>query len=267
MAVDPLDHRRLWCHAFVVQRYPVTHGDFLAFANDLLARGEHDVIQKVLPQERPAMAGAKGMLLYQVNEAGKFDFVPDLEGEVFEPGYPAMMVDLPGAQAYGAWWAQQRGRPWRLVGELEFEKAGRGVSGSVWPFGPFADPSWYCMRDSHAGERVMVQPVGKFPADRSVYGVCDLSGNVLERCGDLYKDRGRERDGRVLPPAAAHLGDTVETNTLKGGTFHTGSRHARMASRYPGELTMRMAKLGFRIAYLYEPTAHEETAVGTHERG
>ncbi|MCB9676222.1 MAG: SUMF1/EgtB/PvdO family nonheme iron enzyme [Alphaproteobacteria bacterium] len=78
-------------------------------------------------------------------------------------------------RGYLAWLAERTGRPWRLPGELEFEKAARGVDGRYFPWGDQSDPAWSCMADSHRDERQPVS-VDAFPVDCSVWGVRHLGG-------------------------------------------------------------------------------------------
>ena len=75
----------------------------------------------------------------------------DLYQEQWLPEWPVVQVDWHGAAAYLAWWAERTGRPWRLPGELEWEKAARGIDGRFYPWGDFLDPSWCRMRDSARG--------------------------------------------------------------------------------------------------------------------
>ena len=48
---------------------------------------------------------------------------------------PANMVDWQAARAYAAYEQRRTGQPWTLPGDLEWEKAARGVDGRRLPWG------------------------------------------------------------------------------------------------------------------------------------
>ncbi|MCB9697464.1 MAG: SUMF1/EgtB/PvdO family nonheme iron enzyme [Alphaproteobacteria bacterium] len=60
---------RLWCDAFVVRRFPVTNREYLAFLDDLVARGEEPRALRHVPRELGGAAGELGAALYGRDEA------------------------------------------------------------------------------------------------------------------------------------------------------------------------------------------------------
>ena len=94
------------------------------------------------------------------------------------PEHPMTCVDWFAASAY----CEHLGK--RLPTEAEWEKAARGDSGQLYPWGD-TNPS--------CNEAVMeecpvsgTQPVGSKPAGASPYGALDMGGNVFEWVADWY---------------------------------------------------------------------------------
>jgi serine/threonine-protein kinase len=240
-AVDSLPRRRLWCDELVVRRFPVTNREYLAFLDDLVATGREAEALRHQPRERTTGEGAP---IYGRDAAGRFALQPDADGDVWDPDFPVILVDWHGATAYAAWLAERTRRPWRLLGELEWEKAARGADARFFPWGDGFDPSWCCMRQSHPG-RPLPSVVHRFPVDESVYGVRGLAGNVEDWCADEFRREGPPTaGGRVLAPAA---GSSDALRCFRGGNWFSHARGARSASRLRSEPALRSANLGFRL--------------------
>ncbi len=91
----------------------------------------------------------------------------------YDPRRPVTGITLADAHAYAQWRGKQDGVRYRLPTSAEWEKAARGVDGRTWPWGDRFEPL-YCRADS------ALYAVGRFPQDRSPYGVCDLVTGVIE---------------------------------------------------------------------------------------
>ena len=244
-----LPARRIWVDDFVISRDPVTHREYLAFLDALVAAGREREALQHAPRERPSRPGEVGGLLVDYSD-GCFRLRADAEGDSWAPDWPAWMVDWSGARAYAAWRAAEDGLPWRLPWELEWEKAARGVDGRPWPWGGFADPSWACVSGSREG-RPMPSAVGAHPVDSSVYGVRGTAGNVCDWVLDVFEEDGpalTEVDGGWLfsPPDVAPADD--RSRCVKGGSWSNPIVHGRGAfrdGRHPGD---RRWVIGFRLA-------------------
>jgi serine/threonine-protein kinase len=196
---------------FVMQRHPVTHADYLAFLDDLVARGDVEAADRWAPRER----GMQGSF-YARDAQGRHRLVPDAEGDLWRPDWPVFFVNAASAEAYAGWLSERTGLPWQLPEELQHEKAARGADGRVYPWGDHFDATFACVRDSHPG-RPLPASIHDFGADCSVYGVRGLAGNMRAWCQEAYAPPG----GEVVP----------SQRVLRGGCFFFPARGAHGAAR------------------------------------
>jgi formylglycine-generating enzyme required for sulfatase activity/tRNA A-37 threonylcarbamoyl transferase component Bud32 len=244
-AMESLPRRRLWCDELVVKRFPVTNREYVAFLNGLVAMGREAEAETHQPRERSAGKGAR---VYGRDPSGQFGLRPDADGDLWDPEHPVLLVDWFGASAYAAWLAQTTGRPWRLLGELEWEKSARGVDGRYYPWGDVFDPSWACVQASTPG-RALPSVVDRYPTDVSVYGVRGLGGNVQDWCADVFRREGPPVPGaRVMSPSEQDLADATSPRCHRGA-FWYGSSRVRSASRLRSGPAGRYESLGLRVAF------------------
>ena len=231
------------------QTFPVTNRQYLVFLNDLVARGDEATALLAVPRERAA-SGHTAPPIYGRDEAGRFRLVPDADGDLWDLEWPVFMVNFVGAVAYARWQAARTDLPWRLPGELEWEKAARGADGRAYPWGSALDPSWACIQATHEGRALPVR-VDTYPLDISPYGVRGLCGGVRDWCADLWDPSGPPADGeRALPPPAVEgaLSELSETRRVcRGGSWGADARDAHLAGRYPISPFGRSPYLGFRL--------------------
>ena len=251
-ALDSLPRHRVWCDAFVMKRFPVTNREFISFLSDLVTNGREAEALGFQPRER---ATGEGAPVYGGDEAGRFILQRDADGDLWDPDWPVILVDWFAANAYAKWLAATTGRPWRLPGELEWEKSARGVDGRFHPWGDFFDPSWGCIRGSQI--RPMPQIVDTFPVDSSVYGVRGLAGNVEDWCADTFKRFGWDFTHRTVSlPRNDILGEGLDRRNRRGGHAGNSTQGGRSAVRDSAGPGFRHEALGFRIAYRFAPTPH-----------
>lgn len=198
LARNSLARRDVWIDGFVTTRFPITVEQYLEFLNDLVARGELDELSRHLP---PAPAWEESRSEDERNEQefgrGKDGRVVLARGDL---RWPITMVNWFSAAAYGEWRAARTGLPWRMINELEREKASRGVDGRHFPWGRYLDPTFCHMRHSHVGVgRALKASVDGCPVDESPYGVRGMGGNVRDWCRDAFQPEGpRIVDGRPI---------------------------------------------------------------------
>ncbi len=91
--------------------------------------------------------------------------------------HPVCSVNLADARAYTEWAGK------RLPREAEWEKAARGPSGNLFPWGNKFFPDACCWNRSGT-DGLTTDPVDAHPAGASPYGIMDMAGNLFEWCSD-----------------------------------------------------------------------------------
>lgn len=222
-----------WCDAFVMRRQPVTLRDYLAFLDALAAQGREEEALRHMP--RDPYGGVSGVA-YCGDQT--FRLLPDPEGLLWDADWPAIMVDLAGAQAFAAYEAERTGQAWRLPHEREWLRAARGPFGLRFPWGDHAEPTW--LRSLHsAADGPSPARVHDVPGDTSLHGIRHLAGNVMEWCLDEAHPSGRG-------PAAAGDGG-VAHQVLRGGAWSRRPELCDSRHRNILRADARMPDVGFRL--------------------
>lgn len=229
-----------WCDGWVFRRFPVSQTEYLGFLNDLLATGREAEALAWAPRYRSSRPDEAGARCYGRGEDGRFQLVPDADGDLWDPRWPAFLIDAPSADAYAAWEADRTGEAWQLPDELAWEKAARGVDGRVAPWGDHLDPAFAAVRASVPG-RPMPHPVDAYPLDESPYGIRSMGGNVREWCAGRFSASTDER-------------------VMRGGCWFFTESGMRAAVRYALAGTNRGDTIGFRLA---RPFRRSEYSVGS----
>ncbi|MCB9746532.1 MAG: SUMF1/EgtB/PvdO family nonheme iron enzyme [Alphaproteobacteria bacterium] len=237
-AAGSVPRRRVWLDDFVIRRFPVTHGEYLGFLNALVDAGRTEEAARFLPR-------FEALPLYGQRPDGHYGLRDDFLALKLTPDMPVLMASFRMAEAMAAWEAERTGQPWTLAGDLEWEKAARGVDARRLPWGDTLDPTWCNMRDSH-GFRPMPASVSSYPVDESPYGVRGLAGNIMDWCRDAYRAAGpRIVDGRVVdegpPPPEAH-------RVVRGGHWYGVGQIAYAAHRLRLDPNFMGYLVGFRLA-------------------
>ncbi|HND00412.1 MAG TPA: SUMF1/EgtB/PvdO family nonheme iron enzyme, partial [Myxococcota bacterium] len=205
---------KVWVPGFVIKAAPVSNQDYLGFLNDLVAQGRREEADLHAPCWG-AVGSQEGQPLFPKRMDGSFDLGPDPQGAPVPPRHPVTWLRWSSAMAYAQWRQAGTGQPWRLPGDLEREKAARGVDRRTYPWGDTFDASWCNMSQSHAGNPRPVdvdQPEG----DVSVYGVRGLAGNCVEWCADPFREDWPEP---VAPHEPGLNADPSVARVLRGGGY------------------------------------------------
>jgi formylglycine-generating enzyme required for sulfatase activity len=222
---------------FAIGRYPVTFRDYVKFLESISDPEEQ--------RRRTPGYGFKPEPLVTRGADGVWHVTSDLfEGAARKYVPPERELDVPvveiswfDARAYARWLMSSTGLPYRLPGELEWEKAMRGADGRPFPMGLGADASFAKLRASRP-EASQPEPVGAFPLDESPYGVRDLGGGV----GDWTSTTV---DGEPIPPDIAEDEGAEIQGIYRGGHW---SNAVVLIPRGPQRLQHRVAWVGFRLA-------------------
>ena len=232
-AIGALPRRRVWVDGFVLRKLPVSQGEFAEFLSDLAASGR---VAEAL--ERAAFDGREGGLYEREDHV----FTPALYG----PDYPATYVNWADAMAYADWEAGRGGLPWRLPGDIEWEKAARGVDARFFPWGDHLDPTFACFQSSHV--RTPAPPtLDEYPLDVSPYGVRLLGGTVRDWCRCRYERYGHPVvNGRIGVDIELH--DDNPPRVQRGGVWALDQRLVRSCTRWWQAPSVRSNITGIRLA-------------------
>jgi len=246
--------QEVWVDSFVIRRYPVTNAEYLVFLNALVGAGQTERAVELAPRERARM-GLNSQMVYGLDADGRFQLVPDADGDVWNPEWPVLMIDWGAAFSYADWMADQTGDPWRLARELEWEKAARGVDRRVYPWGDDFDSSFCNSRQSMEG-RALPTVVSGFPVDCSPYGARHMAGGAREWCADRYVL------SRLTAPIGA-LGPYVRereaevARVLRGGSWLGTPTNSRTSTRVGVPPNFRIETTGFRLARSWKEKSQE----------
>ena len=214
--------RRVDIDDFALAVHPVTCGEYVEFLNALMETERGDEARRRAPRE----FGYSGFY-WEPAEDGRFQVpITDRDGDVWDPLWPVTGVSYLDAQAFCEWRTGAGDDAVRLPTADEWEKAARGADGRFFPWGNRFDPTFCKMRLSR-GNRRAPEPVGSFPADRSVYGVMDMAGGVREWTTTLAEEGLR---------------------TLKGGAWNLNTMLCRAATRFGHGERYASTGVGFRLA-------------------
>jgi formylglycine-generating enzyme required for sulfatase activity len=219
---------------FWIGRHEVTIAEYAAFLDDLKAHPE--LAQRVRHPEQPAEKKSYEpdkwpQYLAAAMKGGTFS------GAKIDPNFPVAGVDFWDANAYATW------RGGRLPSEQEWEKAARGRSGSVYPWGDTLENKNFNGGLDHEDKEGAPAggtdghkywcPVDALSADESRYGVIGLAGNVSEWTAtwDAHPDAPDKR----VP-------------LKRGASFATTSGFELTARRAADSASERNYLTGFRIA-------------------
>ena len=196
---------------FRIARYPVTVEEFARFVDG---------------------GGYDDRRWWTAGEFGSWTKPDGWDEQKRHPSRPVVGVSWFEAAAYAAWSGA------RLPTEAEWERAARGTSGRIYPWGDEpADRERlnYLINVGHP------TPVGIYPQGGTPEGIQDLAGNVWEWCWDWYGEYAR--DPQQNPRGAAD----GQYRVLRGGSWFDSEGFARAASRRISAPGFRSDFFGFRV--------------------
>ncbi len=189
-------------------------------------------------------------------EAGTCDPAPLLEVDprLRDPRLPVVRVSWFDAGRYC------RFAGGHLPSELQWERAARGPSPRIFPWGdaplpghanagrfvvldaggPYARPA---VRVDERDGYAFLAPPGSFPSGASPDGILDLAGNVSEWVADVLGD-----EGPVRGPGASRAVGASPRRMLRGGSYRQPLIYLRTTAWDSAPADLRSAEVGFRCA-------------------
>ena len=227
--------------AFVAARYPVTNAEYVRFLDDLVDQGRGAEAVRFAPHAQVGRATAG---IFARDDDGHFQLGIDNEGVLWAPDLPVVQVTWHAATAYCAWLAQRTGVPWRLLHEVEWEKATRGVDGRAFPWGDYFDPVFACTLQ--CGPEPGRQSVHAFETDASPYGLRGLGGNVRDWCSNVWRAEP--------PPSPLTIEAEVDEGwrATRGGSYVSLAPMCRGATRFAAPPEQHYDSVGFRVAFSWD---------------
>ena len=197
--------------AFTISKYPITNQQFNCFVN------ADDVENKDWWKDMPEDE-------YEKLKPSRWS----------QANRPKTDVSWYQAVAFSRWLAHHLdNKTISLPTEQQWEKAARGQSGKIYPWGDTFEAYKLNSGESGLGE---TSTVGLYPAGQSDYEVYDMAGNVWEWCLNKYES-----------PANIEVDENGDYRTLRGGSFNGTTDDVRCAFRGWNHPDVRDSSIGFRI--------------------
>lgn len=242
---DSIPEHTVYISNFSIERFEVTHAQFVAFLNTLGASAHLNGC------EGNPCAKSK---LEEPNSHIEFDGVRYVvvTSSLYD-NRPITFVTWWGAKKY----CEYVGR--RLPTEAEWEYAARGNDGRLYPWGSAWDPNYaLTSRPVNTGGPNEIQ---LYPQDLSPFGVRNMAGNVSEWVADWYDAAAY----RTTPPNAIDpKGPPSGTRKVaRGGDWDALPLFARSVHRRDGDPLGATGYLGFRCASNQSVIATPAISAGT----
>jgi formylglycine-generating enzyme required for sulfatase activity/class 3 adenylate cyclase len=161
------------------------------------------------------------------------------------PNQPVIGLSWYECVAYCRWLSAEAGEVRRLPTEAEWEKAARGLSGNVFPWGNTFDAGRLNGRGPRDRQVCTTTPIGTYPGGASPFGVFDCVGNAWEWCATRWK--------KPFPYDTAHdewQDDYLQgqnLRALRGGSWYDTQEVTRCTHRFKFEPYGWNDRGGFRL--------------------
>lgn len=232
-AADEKPMHKVYLGAYYISKYEVTNAEYYEFWKQQIADAQG--IRKHTPEN-----------FAHLPQIGEW---PE-RAEQF-PDHPVVGVSWHDANAYAAW------KGMRLPTEAEWEKAARGYTDRVWPWGNAIEP-YANTAASDDGYKNGLAPVGSFPKGKSYYGAMDMAGNVWEWTADWYSDVYYWHSSQAFTkrPKRDPTGPAVGSwRVIRGGSWIDKISRCSTTFRFYLYPNLKTSFVGFRLAKTAEKTS------------
>ena len=234
---------------YFIQRGETTLAEYLEFLNDPVIRSEISAANGSHPLMPSEMHGER---IRPICEIGSDGVIRARSPE--DASWAARFVSRVSVDRYVEWKngrAEKNESPWRfaLVSTEEFEKAGRGTDGRLFPWGNGFEWSLACTHRSSSSQYERRFP---FATDASPYDVRDLAGGVAEMTRS-----------DAAPPGAdptASSGRNSDCRVKGGSGFDDLKTFFHLAGETRERKDTRNYRLGFRLVAYPEARESQPTA-------
>ncbi|MCU0466097.1 MAG: SUMF1/EgtB/PvdO family nonheme iron enzyme [Anaerolineae bacterium] len=217
MAEDSIPARAVTVDSFLMEETEVTYAQYIAFLNTLRAQGrDHTNGCGTVSEQRCVQTIDENNLSYIRVDPASYDITLD-----FVANTPVVYVTWYGADSY----CRALGR--RLPTEAEWERAARGSSNFLYPWGNefIATNANTSGNPTPAGAPM---DVNSFATATNDFGVLNMAGNVAEWTADWYNATYYSQVGNTDNPTGPTNGiDRV----IRGGSFADRPFFARAVHR------------------------------------
>lgn len=234
-AADERPMHKVYLDAYYIGKYEVTNAEYYEFWKIQSEGNAPDQIPQHTPEN-----------FLHLPHIGEWP----ARAERF-PNHPVVGVSWHDAAAYAAW------KGMRLPTEAEWEKAARGYTNRIWPWGGEmeARANTAEVKDGYENR---IAPVGSFPKGKSYYGALDMAGNVWEWTADWYSDvyYAYSSQAAAKRPKKNPTGPEVGSwRVLRGGSWIDALTRCSTTFRFYLYPNLKTAFVGFRLAKTAEKAA------------
>jgi len=242
-------------YGFAVSKFEITVAEFQQFihATNYKTTAEQNNRTKIYDE-------GTGRFKDKFNINWKHDYL----GKSATSNLPVIHISWEDAKAYTEWLKQSTNKNYRLLSESEFEYLLSAGNNYTYPWGN-GDPeqvygNFTGSKDQFKRSRIRWREgfnnyqdgywgpaaVGTFI--KSLYGLHDLSGNVMEWVEDCWHDSYT----RAPDDGSAWINPGCENKVIRGGSWASAIETYQTHHRIKAESNLTDPRIGFRVALTFE---------------